>query len=153
MAGLILISLLAFFRETHMAHHRRLGPILATLGLASAGSAAAAPDGPSANFPVPATHIGINVSPPAAYWPNGAFANLAIVGPWQQTIPGSPAIPIADLDANGYPKSLPDGRPVFRLINWPAAPTKDATIRCTFQGKASAFPEKVSAIRNPATVS
>jgi hypothetical protein len=138
-AALALMLLFSFVhRENHVAHPMRFKRILVALGLASAGApGATAASADAVDLPVPPTTVGLNLAAPNSYWPQRMFANLALAGQWQTTLKGSPPVPPENLDANGYLKSLPDDRPVMRLLSWPAADTKAAVIRCTYDGHAT----------------
>jgi hypothetical protein len=120
--------------EGHMAD-RRLAGMLAALGLASAVTSVA-----DAGLPVPPTTIGLNISPPNPFRRARAFANLAVGGSWQSQQPKSPAVGPDSVDKRGNLKQLPDGKPAFRILSQPTSDTKEASIRCTYDGRGSIRP-------------
>jgi hypothetical protein len=106
----------------------RMAALMAVHG-AGAGSATSA----HAALPVPPTTIGLNLSTPAYFRQTRTFANL-VLGGSSWLISGSERPGPGDVDGNGYLKRLPGGKPVFKVLVQPTA-AKEATIRCTYQGR------------------
>lgn len=118
-----------------MGAHRRIGSAFAALGamLPGVGTAAAA---------VPPTAVGINLSPPRYYNQSRAFANLLIGSSWGSRLPEFKKLGPDDVDADGNLKRLPGNAPMWRMLTQPNASTREATIRCTYDGHGQIGPAK-----------
>jgi hypothetical protein len=115
---------------------------LVALHGAGVGAAASAP----ATLPVPPTTIGLNLSPPAYFRQNRAFANLALGS--SSWLSGAERPDPNDLDADGYMKRLTNDKAVTKALMQPTD-KKEATIRCTYQGHGDIRPARWSADQKP----
>jgi hypothetical protein len=134
---IILVLRHAAYAEAGMAK-RWIHRLTALAAVPASSHAAAA-------LPVPATTIGINLSSPAYYRPQRAFANLILGSSWASRIPGRPNLGPEEVDKDGNLKQLPGGQPVWRMLTQPNANVREANIRCTYDGQGDIRPTMAAA--------
>jgi len=118
----------------------RMAALMAVHGAGAAAGAHAA-------LPVPPTTIGLNLSTPAYFRQTRTFANL-VLGSSSWLISGSERPDPNDVDADGYMKRLTNGKPVTKALVQPSA-EKEATIRCTYQGRGDIRPARGGSDQKP----
>jgi hypothetical protein len=83
--------------------------------------------------------IGVNAGPPRWYSRNRVYANLVLGNPWQQWEPQDPRwkeVAKTDLDADGWIKTAPPGRKIFRSLNHPIFAPGKTRVVCVYDGSA-----------------
>ena len=104
----------------------------------------------TAALAVPATTIGVTLTPPANYRKVRALANLAAGGFWVAS--DHHVLGPDEVDSDGNVKKLASGIVLRRILTSPNPGSKNATIRCSWQGKGALEPEgkKVQGVQTSA---
>lgn len=130
--ALALVALLPIARrhmhaEAGMTHKNGVRATFAAVGAMLTGSQS------SAALAVPPTTIGVTLSTPGYFRKARSLANLAAGSNWFAS--DHHAIGPDEVDGNGNVKRLAPGTTLSRMMTSPNLETKQATIRCSWQGK------------------
>ncbi|MDB5687837.1 MAG: hypothetical protein JWR77_2426, partial [Rhizorhabdus sp.] len=118
---------------------------LMALGLTASATGAA---GAESGAPPRPTIIGINLSSPVRYHRTRVFANLLLGASWTSRLPEYKDKQLKDIDEDGNPKLLPEGAPLWWILTNPNAGTREADIRCTYQGRGEITPMAATNVRS-----